>query len=424
MVAEPRNKRRAPPGINRNVLIFFAHSILMHIGLMGIADVLLNFYYISLGYGAGIIGVLQALPRLGGFVTGIPIGMAANRLGKRRILIISNVGMAASFLLLIFFPNLVMLGISRLLLGFFYGAGQIVTPPYMVTLTAREEHTQQFAYHNLVAMTSVAIGSVIGGYLPSVATWALALEGTAGTPPEQTVTAYMVSLSVAAGVILLGTLPMFSLPEPPPPKRKQDANSGESDGVPWGLLLLFSLPLFVFGITGGLTFPFYNLFFREEFGLADATVGNIVALGWLGMAIVPLFSPMLEGWLGRSWALGVLMGTAALGFWGLGVSGSLLVAVPFYIIGIAVRNTMQPLFQPLVMDVLPEEYHNINSSIGMVVWNIGWFGSTASFGWLLPLVGYSGMMLIVAVGVVITGISVVMIFAHQEAEISKKGKTT
>ncbi|MEM6280946.1 MAG: MFS transporter [Chloroflexota bacterium] len=414
MARNVTSQRRTLPGLNRNVLIFFVHSGLIHVGLLGISDVLLNFYYVSLGYGPGVVGILQSLPRLGGFITGLPVGIVANRLGKRRILIISNIGIAVSLLLLVFFPNLLMLGISRFLLGFFYGAGQIVTPPYMATLTAKAEHTHQFAYHNLISMASVSVGSIIGGYLPLLVSQSMALEGTAQFPPEQTTAAYMISLGIAAIVIFLGTLPMFSLPYAQAEPEHKPTHNEKPDAVPWATLLLYSVPLLFFGITGGLTFPFYNLFFRESFGLADSTVGNILAVGWLGMAFVPLLNPLLERRIGRAWSLGVLMGVAAVGFFGLGAAGTLFAAVPFYLVGIAVRNTMQPLFQPLVMDVLPEELHNINSSVGLVIWNIGWFSSTASYGWLRPAVGYSGMMVIVAVGVIATGISVVAIFASRE----------
>lgn len=404
------------PGLNRNVGVFFLHSALIHIGMLGISDVLLNFYFVSLGYGPGVVGVLQALPRLGGFITGLPVGMVANRIGKRRILIVANVGIAGSLFLLVLFPNLIVLGLSRFLLGFFYGANQIVTPPYMVTLTAREEHTHQFAYHNLISMGAVAAGSALGGYMPLQISRVLQLEGTALVPPEQTTTAYMLSLAVAAAVILIGTLPLFALPVQRQPQKPALQQDGSPARVPWGVLLLYSVPLFFFGITGGLTFPFYNLFFRESFGIIDSTVGNILALGWLGMALVPLISPMLERRVGRAWALAILMSTAGAAFFGLGTAGTLLAAVPFYLVAISVRNTMQPLFQPLVLNVLPENLHNVNSSVGMVMWNIGWFSSTASFGYLLPTVGYSGMMLIVAVGVLITGASVVLIFSKQERQ--------
>jgi MFS family permease len=392
------------------MLIFFLHSATLHIGLIGIADVLLNFYYVSLGYDASVIGMLQALPRLSGFLTGLPVGLVANHIGRRRILILSNFGLVASLLLLVCFPVLWMLALCRFMLGFFYGSNQIVTSPYLVTLTPKAEHTHQFAYHNLVSMLATAVGSVLGGYLPLWFSQWLGLAGTAFAPPEQSLTAYTLSLMLSAAIMLLSTLPLFYLPIA---KHTFPVSDGEQVRltIPWGRLLLYGIPLFFFGVTGGMTFPFYNLFFRERFLLPDAGVGNILALGWLGMALVPLINPFLERRLGRVWGLATMMGIAGLGFWGLGSIEWLPAAVPCYVLGIAARNAMQPLIQPLMMDCLPDELHNINSSVGIVLWNVGWFASTASFGGLLPVAGYGGMMLIVAVGVVITAASIVLVFA-------------
>ena len=397
-------------------MFFFAHSALLHIGLMGITDVLLNFYFVSIGYSPGVIGILQALPRLGGFVTGLPVGMVANRVGSRRMLIIASVGIAASIVMMVALPTLAMLAISRFLLGFFYGAGQIVTAPLMMTLTKREEHTHQFSYHNLVSMGSVALGSVIGGALPLLYSGLLSIEGTLQTPPEQMPTAYVAALLTGAVAVLLGALPLLGLQDREPAVDETDEpDERPLRDVPWGRIVRLSLPLFVFGVSGGLTFPFYNLFFRESFGISDALIGTILSFGWLGMALVPLLNPLWERHFGRANALALLMALAAVGFFGLGAVKTLALAIPFYLVGISLRNTMQPLFQPLIMDTLPPHLHNLASSIGLVLWNIGWFSSTASFGALQAWVGYGGMMWVVAVGVLVNGLTITVVFRNEAA---------
>ena len=59
--------RRRIPGLNGQVLLFLCHSLLFHIALLGIADILLNFYLVSIGYDTATISLLQSLPRLSGF---------------------------------------------------------------------------------------------------------------------------------------------------------------------------------------------------------------------------------------------------------------------------------------------------------------------------------------------------------------------
>lgn len=400
------------PGLNRQVLIFLIYSLIFHIGLFGITDSLLNFYFLSVSYEANTIGILQALPRLSGFLTGLPVGIFANRLGKRRIIILSTYGVALSTMAVVLLQGLPLLMISRFLLGFFFGAGQVVKPPYMVTLTKRDEHTAQFSYHNFISMSAVALGSVLGGFMPLVISKIFSLSRIGDLPAEQTPEAYRGAILLAALLILLSVIPLYWLPKDilsqEAPKKEKRRSSPRN--IPWLRITKLSIPLLLFGISGGLTFPFFNLFFRETFDITDNIVGIILALGWLGMALIPLLNPIWEKYVGRAHALTGLMTISAIAFFGLGVVPTLLFAVILYTIAIAVRNTMQPLYQPLLMDSVPSNFHNLASSVGLVLWNFGWFASTMSFGFLKGRIGHSSIMMLVAIFVLLNGVSILVAF--------------
>ncbi len=402
-------------GLNQQVVTFFLHSLIFHIGLLGITDVLLNFYLVSIGYDAEIISALQAIPRLSGFLTGLPIGLVANRFGKRRMIILSSYGIALCTAAVVLAPSLLLITISRFFWGFFFGAGQVVKPPYMVTLTHRDEHTAQFAYHNLISMTAVSVGSVIGGFLPLLVSGLFSISAIDQLPPEQTSLAYRGSILLASVLIAVSVLPLYRLPDDRVRSDKSKENRKYSKlYTPWITIFKLSFPLLVFGISGGLTFPFFNLFFREQFGVADNVVGTVIALGWLGMALAPLMNPTWERYVGRARALTGLMIVSAIAFLGLGLAQVLIVAVPFFMIAIGIRNTMQPLYQPMLMDSLPTDLHNLASSVGLVLWNIGWFGSTLAFGWLHSAIGFDGIMFVVSIHVLLNGISVYVVF-HQHS---------
>lgn len=395
-------------GINRQVLLFLTYSLLFHIGLFGITDILLNFYLVSIGYDAETIGLLQALPRLSGFLTGLPIGIIANRLGNRRIIIVSTWGIGLCVALSVMVEGLLLLAISRFFWGVFFGAGQIVKSPFMVTLTTKEEYTSQFSYHNLVSMIAVAVGSIIGGFIPFIMSHFLAIEGVGTLLPEQMPLSYQASILLASFIIILSTLPLFCLSD-----KIADIDTSLTklkQSPPWRLLIKLSFPLLIFGISGGLTFPFLNLFFREQFGITDGLIGGILGLGWLFMGIVPLINPIWELKIGRVNALTTLMLISAFAFVGLGIVETLIMAIIFYVIAISVRNTMQPLFQPLFMDSISPEFHNIASSIGLILWNIGWFSSTMSFGYLQKTIGYDNIMILVAFFVLLNGVTIHLVY--------------
>lgn len=404
---EMRSRLRRPPGLNGSVLLFLCHSLLFHIALLGIADILLNFYLVSIGYSTATIGLLQSLPRLSGFLIGLPIGLIANRVGNRRLILLSTAGLALAVASTALTQNMAIIAASRLLWGACFGANQVVKPPFMVTLTDRSEHTAQFSYHNLVAMFAVAIGSALGGVLPLLASETLGIVGAVDMRPEAMPLAYRVSILGAALLLLLSNLPILALRT----MSAKEKNAGTAGyrlwrKAPWRRLLRLTFPLFVFGISGGLTFPFFNLIFRELCGIADSAVGSVIGLGWLVMGLMPLLNPAWEARMGRAGALSALMLASAVAFVGLSQSRGLAAAIIFYVLAIGIRNTMQPLFQPLLMDSLDAAYHNIASSVGLVMWNIGWFISTFSFGLLQSAIGYRHIMLVVAFFVVMNGISI------------------
>ena len=99
-------------GLNRPIVLFLLHTAIAQIGLYGITDVILNFYFVSLGYQSETIGILQGLGRLGGTITGIPLGLLADRIGARKVIIICMVGVAVSYVPLVFVPTLPMLILS------------------------------------------------------------------------------------------------------------------------------------------------------------------------------------------------------------------------------------------------------------------------------------------------------------------------
>jgi MFS family permease len=391
--------------------LFLLYSAVFHIGFMGVVDVVLNFYFVSLGQDAETIGLLQSLPRLAGFVTSIPVSLCANRFGAYRVMLVSTIGCALAMGLLVVSPALPLLAASRFLMGFTYGAQQIAIAPLMVTLVERASRTQFFALHNVVSMAAAALGNFVGGRLPALIVGAEASSASAQTP-----FAYGAALAIAALITLGSVIPFLLLRHRQAVAVKPAlALGGTPARTPWRHLVFIALPMLVFGFTGGLTFPFYNLFFRQQFALPDDAVGTILSIGWLGMAFIPLLNPWWERRFGRVAALAITMTIAAAGFFVLSIAPTLALSVAAFAVGISFRNTMQPLYQPLVLDSLPPDAHNNASGMSMVLWNIGWFGATAASGFLQAAYGFGLIMLLVAVGVLVTGAMILLIFRKSRA---------
>ncbi|MBL8147930.1 MAG: MFS transporter [Anaerolineae bacterium] len=400
----------------RPAWLFLAYIFVFHIGVLGVADVVLNFYFVSIGADQEAIGWLQGIPRLAGLLTSVPVGLVTARIGSQRVMIFSTLAIAVVYFMYVGFPSLAMLAVARFLLGVFYGAQQIAMVPYMIALVRPDQQTRFFAYQNVVAMAGMALGGIAGGFLPA---WLIGLAGPLA--PElasggaQTPFAYGSALIVCGLLTILSVLPFLWMGGRTPlgAKPRKRAQGEKRVRLRWGLLLLLTVPMISFGFAGGLTFPFYNLFFRETFALPDSSVGIVLSLGWIGMALVPLANPWWERRYGRPWSIFIVMVIAAAAFVMLGAANTLILGVASYVTAASFRNVMQPLYQPLLMNSLPPDQHAMASSMSGVLWNLGWFGATAISATMLASGGYSFLMYAVAVAVLLCGASTVLIFRHR-----------
>lgn len=409
------------PGLNRQSGLILLHNTLFCFAVFGVVDILLNFYFVSLGYEQEAIGLLQSLPRIGGLFASLPFSLLAGRMSIRRALIWSAILMTVSQAVMVFYPSVAVIIISRAAFGFFFGVNQIAMTPATADSADKTHQTHIFAYLSATTNISSSIGSFIGGYLPL---WIVMLLPSLvipadGVPLEQTSWAYGVALLVATVLTALCVLPVLGI-------REVNEHAPTPDALvktrtPWGRLVVLSLPMLFFGLTGGLTFPFYNLLFRDTYAAPDATVGLVLSAGYLLMGVTPLIAPWVERRLGRVFALMSALGLAAIAFVGLSVAPSLPLAFVCFAAAVSLRNMTQVIFPPMLMGSVSPRFQGAASSVGFLAWNVGWFASTAVGGVIQTRLGYDVMMQIVALGVIGCGAAVWWIYRSPRPVIGLGG---
>ncbi|HRE47829.1 MAG TPA: MFS transporter [Aggregatilineales bacterium] len=414
-------------GMDRRMLLFLLHTALLQLAVYGITDVILNFYFVSLGYGSDTIGILQGLGRVGGTITGIPLGIVADRMGARRLTILCALGVGASYLPLIFLPTLPMLVLSRFLFGAFFNAMFLAGVPLIAQLVEARYRTRAFATYQIVGLTGTSFGTALGGFLPSiVARLFPTVVQSATLPPEQTIFAYAGALFAAGLFSALSVLPLLLFAEPETAAQTraiQKAKTGEDQPRTftrtnlWRMTYL-SLPMITFGITAGMTFPFYNLFLRTRFHQSDEVVGTLLGVAWLIMGASSVLTPLWDKRFGRVRAALILMGMAAVAFFVMSGAAVLAVGVIALYFAVSLRNMIVPLYQPLFIESFPPSMRNIASGLNSVLWNGGWFLSSAVSGALLRNHGFGLLYALVGVGVATTGISIYLIFRNRPTNVS------
>lgn len=375
--------------------------VLIHSMIFGlaasIADLLFNFYLVSLGYASDAAGLLSTVSRMAGVALGLPIGLLIDRAGARRAVLVGAFAYSLGWLLLLLFARtLWALALTQFLIG---GALILTLTAVVPLLTAVTQSTRRATFFGLNASAALMIGlvgSAVGGVLPAVA-------GQALSSGPQTMEAYRLALASVVVLGLCAALPMArGLPNS---NRESEASVDDTIAVRLPLLTLvrYALPSFLLGVGGGAILPFQNLFFRQEYNLSDAAVGVVLAWSALGMGVGGLLGGPISARFGLQRAAAWLRVCATPTM--LMMLAPLLApaAAGFFLRGLFVAASY-PLNDALVMQSTPALQRGIAISLLSILWSLGWAAASAVSGWAQLHWGFAPVLIGASIAYAVSGV--------------------
>jgi len=268
----------------------------------GSLSVVLVFYLIGLGLNASQTGFLLTLTLVGDTVISLYLTTRADRVGRRRMLIVGAILMAAAGLAFACTHNLVLLIIAGTI-GVISPSGNEVGPFLSIEQAALSHavpdraRTEVFAWYTLVGSLATAMGALFVGTITRM------LEKTAMTPVGMY--RVVVALYALAGVLLaglfIGLSPAAEARSPEetsalPRSLKSFFGVGRSHRVVIKLSSLFALDSFAGGFV---VQSFAAYWFYLRFGVNPATLG--VIFFWAN--IFAGISALLAAQLAARWGL-------------------------------------------------------------------------------------------------------------------------
>jgi MFS family permease len=389
--------RSAASRISPPVRRVLAHSLIFGLSI-SIADLLFNFYLVSLGYAADAAGLLSTIYRAAGVVLGLLIGALIDRAGPRRSLMVGALLFAISWTLVLVAPSFELLALSY----FLAGAANVLTitssVPLLTGMTRDDERASIFGLNASAALIIGLLGSVAAGVLPSLAAGVLSV-GPQDTP------AYRAALAMVVALALASVLPVLRL-------RAGVARAGgatEAVEEParhtrLGLVRL-ALPSLALGLGAGLFLPFQNLFFRQQFGLSDAAVGAMLAWAAGGMGLGALLGGLVSARLGlwrAAWVLRLLCAPAMLM---LAAPALLPAAAGFFLRGLFVGASF-PLNDALVMQNTSARQRGTAVSLMSMLWSLGWAACSSISGWLQVQYGFGPVIVAASLAYVLSALAI------------------
>ena len=376
--------------------------ILLHSSLFGlagsVADLLFNFYLVSLGYGADIAGLLSTVNRVAGVVLGLPIGLLIDRIGARRSLLIGVVCYSGGWALALLSGALWALALTQFLVGTAQILALTSVVPLMTGVTRSSDRATVFGLNASAAMMIGLLGSLAGGLLPALAAGLLAIG-------PQDVMAYRLALTTVVVIALTAVLPVLR----GVPEHSRDEVATSAEPVQARLsprrLLAFALPALLLGVGSGAILPFQNLYFRQQFGLSDAAVGAVLAATALVMGLGAVIGVPISTRLGLQRAAAMLRVGAVPAILLMLIPALLPATLGFCLRGLFVAASF-PLNDALVMHVTPARQRGAAMSLTSVLWSLGWAGAAIVSGWAQLRWGFGPVIVVAAVAYALSSLAI------------------
>src|SRR6266516_3692647 len=128
----------------------------------------LNYYVHSLGYHPVFIGVFNAMPAIGALISAVPVGMLADRIGRKPVLVLTAI-LTPLFLALC---GLVTTPFWLLFCAFMQGvvstAYWVTNLPLLTESTTEKQRVGVFALNSFLLLGVGSLGSLLGGAIPEV----------------------------------------------------------------------------------------------------------------------------------------------------------------------------------------------------------------------------------------------------------------
>jgi MFS family permease len=414
---------------NRNVYLLLLFTLGKGFQL-SIAALTLNLYVHSLGYDIEFVGFFAATSALGSLIAAVPVGMLADRLGRKPLLLISGFGTPFTLVMTALSTTPFLLIASGILNGLLASAYWVTNLPILTESTTEEQRVGAMALNNFLLLGVGALGALIGGGVPEIV--ALVLHQSA-----QDVVPLRFGILAAAIIVFLPAIPLVALQEPRPGSSlatgASDATSvshqatetaarsrthlemvaAETEGKE-GAPTLFAkllIPDILFTTGEGAVVGLLSLFFFLRFSLEPGPLGLFFTLAGLIGGATSLTAPRIVRRFGQLRMATLMQFLTVPVMLVIGFSPLLLLAALGEFVRQILRGLFEPVYAAFAMGRVTERHRGTLSGFYSLTWSVGFSLGPITAGWLQQHVGLSSSFVIAAFFVGLSGLLLRIFFA-------------
>lgn len=402
-----REYRRAFGLFSANARLFLLGSFLFGVG-NNMIQLLLNLYLKELGLGEAGIGSVLAARAFGSFIIALPASFVVARADSRYLLSSAAVLTAASFAGNALLEGFGPIAASVLMSGAFSSLFQVAGGPFFMKNSSPEERVHLFSLNGALGMGTGVLGSLFGG----------ALKDLVFAASGDELYAYRAALLLGALFVASAVAPFLAIrehakaeagearthgsgferrresrepgaPEPSARGLGAPARRAPIGRVDAALYLRLLMPGFFVGMGAGLTIPYLNLYFKNEFLLGDSFIGLIFAMGQIGTFLGMVSGPAIATRLGKAKTIFLMQAISVPFILVLTYLRFLPAVIVAFVARQSLMNMSSPISDNFALEQVPPNQQHLMNALRMLNWTGSWMVSARISGALIATEGFA-----------------------------------
>jgi MFS family permease len=363
-----------------------------------IPNIAIGFIYTDLGYflitfqgiGPTQAGFVITVMGLTLVVESIPLGIVADKFGRRKMLILGNLCASLSLLGFALTTNYVLILLVAVLEGTGEAAYAVSVSALLAGHAGDEKRTAAFSFLSILGWIASAVGAAVISSVVGLENFGFDL-GQAH-----------VILFAAVGLLNLSITPLLWKISEGPSYEKPKGWLPRRSGSVLAKYLTYSV---LIAVGAGLFVPIMTVWFNAAYGVPDDVSGLVLAITSILTAGVVVISPRLARRFGLVKATVVTQASSTAFMLAVPFAPTFSISATFYVVRVFMMNLSNPLTQSLIMGLIPVEERGMASGITASLWRLpNSLSTTVGLTWIGA--GLVALPFYVATALYVVGISI------------------
>jgi MFS family permease len=350
-------------GISKDAKLLVYQSILPSVAF-GLFFTDISYFLTTVqGLSYSFMGLVITVMGITTFVVSIPLGLAADKYGRKKTLIVGNLVSGLTLLVFAFTKSPVILIVAAVLEGVSEAAFSTSSGAWLAEKTDNAKRTSVFSLYGFAQSLSFGIGS-----LAIVGIVLFELIGFSNTLSHSLLYATFAILCLLSSLLLVKIPESYKTNKITTPSSNSDNQHRSKQSM--RIIAKYVISSAIIALGAGMVVPLMTAWLHLRYGLPDTISGPILGIVSIVIAVATLAGPPLAKKFGLVKAIVLTQAASTIFMFATPLSSSYIIASSTYTVRAFLMNMASPLSQSMIMGLVDESDRGMASGINTALWRL------------------------------------------------------